>query len=265
MHSTTVWKELLARLLVRVSPIPTEDQQKRVSSLWRSVVKELAPINVQDKHKDLMTKVKSLMGNLAREYGDIRYWVDNGSHKEGEIYPDLVLSQTPTKKSSSTEIRDFSSDQKPPHDKLEWSRHLFIIEVANISEFNALDEGNISVQLLDTCSIRKKIAQIAGYFLKNLAATGAQECYGAITCYSHWLFMKAEVTSDGKFSLVVHDQVLHLNPDKSDMEQQTAFSFLLSLLSFVMRASAHPAHLVSYLMPLVTFVTCFRTSCTTLL
>jgi len=109
VNSGTVWRHLRADQLVRVSPIPIPDKQDiRGSSTWRGISKELPSINNEDKHENLMTKVSELMGKLARQHSEIRYWVDNGSHKAGEIYPDLTLKQTPTKKF-------FNSNERFPH------------------------------------------------------------------------------------------------------------------------------------------------------
>ena len=141
-------------------------------------------------------------------------------------------------------MKDFPTDKKHPHNALEWARKLFIIEVANISEFSSLDKENVTLEQLDKCSIKKKIGQISNYLLKNFSISGETEGYGAITCYSHWLFIKADLVN-GKFSLVLHNKILRFDSDQTEWKHQTALSLLLSLLTFSIKASAYPRQLVS--------------------
>jgi hypothetical protein len=91
--------------------------------------------------------------------------------------------------------------------------------------------------------MKKKVGQLASYMFNNMVASGATESYGAVTCYSHWLFVKA-VLIEENIQFFIHNQIEDLLPGNKDLTKQGALKTLLGLLQFVMKASAEPVNLV---------------------
>jgi hypothetical protein len=103
-HSTSVMLNLHNNGFLRFEPLPLESGEQ-TSSTWRALCDDLPKVDFDASHIYLMKKVDTLIGKLGVQNTDIRFWLDKGHHKESELYPDLVLSQTPTKKSESKNLR----------------------------------------------------------------------------------------------------------------------------------------------------------------
>lgn len=241
-HSTSVFLNLCEKKLIRFESLPLEGHQQTPSSTWRNLRNEIPPIEPKVTHTELMTKVQTFLSKLATENPNMRYWIDRGAHKEGELYPDGAVSKTPTKKSESRQFAESASGGKLPHNEIEWNRQLFLFEVANINEFKEFGE-EIDEQQIRKSSIKKKVGQLASYLLRNLAASGATEGYGAVTCYSHWLFIKAVLT-ENEVSFIVHNRIEKLNPNDKDIKNQKALLMLVSFVQLILKANAGPVQLV---------------------
>jgi tRNA A-37 threonylcarbamoyl transferase component Bud32 len=239
-HSTSVMLNLHKNGFLRFEPLPLESGEQ-TSSTWRALCDDLPKVDFDASHIDLMKKVDTLIGKLGVQNTDIRFWLDKGHHKESELYPDLVLSQTPTKKSESKKFAEAASTTKRPHDQLEWHRKLFIIKVAKTNVFNEL-KSDFNVDKILQSTMKKKVGQLASYMFNNMVASGATESYGAVTCYSHWLFVKA-VLIEENIQFFIHNQIEDLLPGNKDLTKQGALKTLLGLLQFVMKASAEPVNL----------------------
>jgi tRNA A-37 threonylcarbamoyl transferase component Bud32 len=240
-NSTSAFMRLDAQHKIAIAAIPLPVASS--SSAWRTTKKSLPTIDDSDPHRVLVEKVAKMFGLWTKDYPKLRYWIDKSKHEKGEIYPDATVGPSPTKKSDSREIEERSSDNliKESHPQLEWDRSALVIEVVNVKEFVGLED--LSLEVLRKSTLAKKIAQLITYMIKNMASSGVHQVYGAVTCYSKWLFVKGEIIDDKDISFTLHNDVL---PLEASGVTPCALSFLHAINTLVLKAAAEPKKLQNF-------------------
>lgn len=157
----------------------------------------LPKINESDSHPDLESKVITVLDLLTSCNPKFRYYID----RSNQLYGRASVN--------SSESEKETPEANPDPD---WICPFFITRVINTNEL-AIMPDKISIEALRSPTISLNIGRVMTSMMKNLSGSKVRHVFGAVTCYSHWLFMKGEKSAnDGKdLRFTIHENILRLN------------------------------------------------------